>query len=219
MYIPRLTHMDAGSVRGFVAEIAAAQLVTVGPGGEPLATQVPIVWDGDTVEAHLAVQNPHAEALEDGQAALLIVTGPQAYVTPRWYEAKARHGRVVPTWNYSSVQIRGTVTVHRDPTWLHRSVTRLTDVHEAGSAQAWRVDDAPEPFVRGQLRAIIGIEVAVAAVHAKDKLSQNRSDADRDAIIAGLEEQAGMAAAVAARMRLREEEARQDGCERSTHQR
>ncbi len=114
------------------------------------------------------------------------MAGPQAYISPSWYAAKAEHGRVVPTWNYSSVHLTGTVTVHDDPEWVRDAVTRLTDRHEQPRAEPWAVTDAPETYVDKNLKAIVGIELTVAKVEAKAKLSQNRSEDDQAGVVAGL---------------------------------
>jgi transcriptional regulator len=115
----------------------------------------------------------------------VIVRGPDAYVTPTWYASKAEHGRVVPTWNYEVIHVHGTVTVHDDTEWLATLVRKLTDQHEHDRPAPWSVDDAPERFVAGQLRAIVGVEVAIERVEAKFKLSQNRPEADIG-VVAGL---------------------------------
>jgi transcriptional regulator len=117
---------------------------------------------------------------------LLIITGPEAYISPSWYPAKSEHGKVVPTWNYTAVHLTGTVRVHEDPQWLRAAVTELTDVHEHARVNRWSVSDAPETYVEGQLRGIVGLEVHVTQVEGKAKLSQNRSDADQQGVIDGL---------------------------------
>lgn len=206
MYVPSFNAMpgerdDAGA-RALVREVGAAELVTAGPDGYPLATLLPVVWSGGTVTAHLARANPHWRAIADGQPTLLVVRGPQAYVSPSWYTAKAEHGRVVPTWNYSAVHLTGRARVVEDADWLRTHVEALTRLHEDHRDAPWAVDDAPAPYVSGQLRGIVGVEVAVERVEGKDKLSQNRSDADRAGVVAGLrEEQRGEGPAVADRMR------------------
>jgi transcriptional regulator len=116
----------------------------------------------------------------------VIVRGPDAYVSPSWYATKAEHGRVVPTWNYLTAHVYGELVVHDDPAWVEGVVRRLTAKHEAASAHPWSVDDAPPPFVAGQLRAIVGIELVITRIEAKAKLSQNRSAADVDGVVAGL---------------------------------
>ncbi|KQV72104.1 transcriptional regulator [Nocardioides sp. Root122] len=178
--------MDADDVRPFVAAVATAQLVTVGADGAPDATFLPVLWEDDRLVGHVARANAHWRRIVDGSPALAIVTGPDTYVSPSWYAAKAEHGKVVPTWNYSVVHLRGRVAVHDDPDWVRGLVTRLTDRHETGRAEPWAVSDAPADYVTKNLRPIVGVELLVESVEAKAKLSQNRSDHDRQGVARGL---------------------------------
>src|SRR5207244_8197271 len=116
---------------------------------------------------HLARANPQWSTVAAGSQALAIVRGPEGYVSPSWYPAKAAHGRVVPTWNYVTVHLTGDLVVHDDPVWLRDVVERLTRRHEEGRAEPWHVDDAPDPFLAGSLRAIVGVELSVTRVEAK----------------------------------------------------
>ena len=118
LYTPRFNVMEADDVRPFVEAVATAQLVTVGEDGVPDATFLPVLWEGDRLVGHLARANAHWRRIVDGSPALAIVTGPDAYVSPSWYATKAEHGKVVPTWNYSVVHLRGRVVVHDDPAWV-----------------------------------------------------------------------------------------------------
>jgi transcriptional regulator len=196
----RVTDID--EIRRMVAEVGAAELITTGPDGYPQATLLPIVWSGDIVLAHMARANSHWREIAPGAPTLLVCAGAQAYVSPGWYPSKREHGKVVPTWNYSSVHLRGTAHVHDDAEWLRAQVTTLTDHHEHDRAHPWHVTDAPAPFVDSQLRGIIGIEIRIERVDAKAKLSQNRSAADQQGVIEGLAaESSPGAAAVAAAMR------------------
>ena len=199
MYVPRFNAMDdADEIRRLVTGVGSAQLVTVGPGGYPAATLLPVIWDGARLVLHMARANEHWKAIEPGAPALAVVTGPEAYVSPAWYPSKAEHGRVVPTWNYSAVHFTGRVEVHTDPDWLLDAVTRLTEAHERPRADSWAVTDAPPRYVEKQLRAIVGIEFAVERIEAKAKLSQNKDDADFAGVVAGLrDEGAGREHAVA----------------------
>jgi transcriptional regulator len=190
VYIPRANLLDdEEEIRALVAEVGSAQLVTTGADGYPWATLLPLVWREDRVVAHLARANPHADQLGEDTPALLVVTGPEAYVSPSWYAAKAEHGRVVPTWNYSVVQLRGRARVVTDEAWLRREIDHLVERHEAHRDQPWSTADAPERFVAGQLRAVVGVEVLVESVEAKRKWSQNRSVADRRGVVDGLGEE------------------------------
>lgn len=187
MYNPRPNQVqDESRIREMVQSVGSAWFVTSDADGLPQATLVPVLWRGDTVVAHLAKANPHWRSFEDGSPALLIVSGAEAYVSPSWYASKAEHGRVVPTWNYSAVHLVGTVRTHQDPQWLRTAVGDLTDAHESARDDPWQVDDAPEAFVAGQVRGIVGIEITVTQVEGKAKLSQNRSDDDRHGVIEGL---------------------------------
>ncbi|MDT5152692.1 MAG: transcriptional regulator [Mycobacterium sp.] len=186
MYVPTHFAPDDEAVHELLSHHGAADLVTAGPDGLE-ATMLPFFYDRErgTLQGHFARNNDHWRRV-DGREALVIVRGPDAYVTPEWYASKAEHGRVVPTWNYVVAHVHGTVTIHDDPVWLADLVRRLTDHHEAGRPAPWSVDDAPERFVEGQLRAIVGLEVAIRRIDAKFKLSQNRPEADIDGVVAGL---------------------------------
>ena len=186
LYVPHFNAMPDDDVRAFVAAVGTAQVVTVAGDGTPDATLLPVLWDGDRLLGHFARANRHWQRIADGAPALAVVTGPDAYVSPGWYATKQEHGRVVPTWNYSVVHLRGTATVHDDADFLRDVVTRLTDAHEAGRDRPWAVTDAPEDYVIKQLRAIVGLEIRVEEVEAKAKLSQNRSAEDRAGVATGL---------------------------------
>jgi transcriptional regulator len=202
MYIPSFNRVDEETeIRRLVAHARSAEFVTVGPDGFPIATLLPIMWEGGTVLAHMARANPQWKTVRPDSPALLICSGPEAYISPSWYAAKAEHGRVVPTWNYSAVHLSGTVVVHEDREWLRDVVTRLTATHEHGRAEPWQPTDAPEKYIDGQLGGIVGLEITVTRVEGKSKLSQNRSEADRRGVVAGLRDEDHYAAAeVAAAM-------------------
>lgn len=189
MYVPHFNAVAEDEARSMVAAYGAGELVTTGLDGYPLATLLPVLWSGPTVVAHFARANPHWRAIateEPGSPALLVCGGPQAYIHPGWYAAKSVDGKVVPTWNYSSVHLTGRARVVDDREWLRDVVTRLTDHHEAGRDDRWRVTDAPAGYIDKMLGAIVGVELRVERVEAKAKLSQNRSEADRRGVVAGL---------------------------------
>jgi transcriptional regulator len=177
---------DESELRAFVAVHHVAQLVTVGPDGAPDATLLPVLWEGDRLIAHFARANPHWRRIDAGSRGLAIVSGPDAYVSPSWYRAKSEHGKVVPTWNYSTVHLSGPVRVIDDTDWLRTLVTRLTERHESGRDDPWAVTDAPDDYIATMLRGIVGVEMVVTMAEGKAKLSQNRSDDDRAGVVAGL---------------------------------
>ena len=196
MYLPRhFTAADAAQVEAFVGAMGAADLVTF-DGSKPVASLIPVIWDRDAGEhgrllGHLALANPQWKSVSAGTVALAIVHGPQAYVSPSWYPSTARHGKMVPTWNYVSVHFTGPLTVHRDPEWLRAMVTRLTGRYEESRPRPWAVTDAPPEFIDAQLRAIVGVELTIATVEAKHKLSQNRNADDQAGALEGLRGEPG----------------------------
>jgi transcriptional regulator len=117
---------------------------------------------------------------------MALFHGPDAYVTPSWYASKREHGKVVPTWNYVAVHAYGPAEFFEDADRLLGLVTRLTDLHEQPRAEPWAVADAPEAFVRAQLRGIVGLRMPITRLEGKRKMSQNRSAADRRGVAAGL---------------------------------
>lgn len=138
------------------------------------------------LRAHLARNNGQLEALRAGAGTLVLFQGPQAYVSPSWYPSKAVHGKVVPTWNYVMVQVRGTPRVIEDEEWIKAQLESLTDHQEAGRDQPWKTTDSPDDFIRGQLKAIVGMEIPILQIEGKWKVSQNRSAADRAGVLDGM---------------------------------
>jgi transcriptional regulator len=187
VYVPTQFTPAEDDVQRLLAHHRAADLITAGPDGLE-ATLLPLFYDRDhgRLLGHFARNNDHWKRA-DGQQGLVIVRGPDSYVSPTWYPSKAEHGRVVPTWNYVTAHVHGPVTIHDDVDWLEALVRRLTDAHESDRPAPWRVDDAPEKFFKGQLRAIVGVEVRIERIDAKFKLSQNRPEADIDGVVAGLQ--------------------------------
>ncbi|MBP2326559.1 transcriptional regulator [Kibdelosporangium banguiense] len=186
MYVPAHFAPDDDAVQELLTHHGAADLVTSTPQGL-VATLLPFVYDQERnrLLGHVARNNEHWRQPAQGEA-LIIMRGPDSYITPSWYASKAEHGRVVPTWNYVTAHVYGTLTVHDDPDWVADVVRRLTSHHEGGRPDPWSADDVPAKFFTGQLRAIVGIEVAITRIEAKFKLSQNRPPADIDGVIAGL---------------------------------
>jgi transcriptional regulator len=191
VYVP--DHFAApgdAAVAELLAQHGAADLITATDSGL-LATLLPFSYDPDRGErgallGHVARNNDQWRLPAIGEA-LVIVRGPDAYVSPTWYASTAEHGRVVPTWNYITAHLYGNLIVHDDVAWLSALVRRLTEKHESGKTPRWSVDDAPGSYISGQLRAIVGMEIAITRVEAKWKLSQNRSAADAEGVVTALQ--------------------------------
>jgi transcriptional regulator len=196
MYLPaHFEQHDPAALHALMREHPLATLIVATPDG-PTADLIPLMLSDDarSLQGHVARANPlwkHA----DGTRVLAVFQGPEAYISPGWYASKREHGKVVPTWNYTMVQARGTLRALPDAAWLRTLVGRLTAQHEAPQRQPWAVADAPEEFVQQMLRAIVGIEITLESLVGKWKVSQNRSEADRAGVAAGVPD-AAMAALV-----------------------
>jgi transcriptional regulator len=167
-----------------------ATLITV-VRGEPAANHLPLMFEaapgaGGVLRGHVARGNPVWREVPDGAPVLAVFQGPDHYVTPNWYPAKAEHGKVVPTWNYAVLHARGTIAWHDDPVWLRSFLETLTDGQESRRTAPWRITDAPAAYIERTLGAIVGFEIAVVALTGKWKLGQNRSAADRAGVATGL---------------------------------
>jgi transcriptional regulator len=140
-----------------------------------------------TLQAHMARANGQWRALSAASDVLVIFQGADHYITPGWYETKRETGKVVPTWNYVMVQARGRPRIIEDAGWLRAQIEALTKKHEHARPAPWAVGDAPESFIEMQIKAIVGVEIEIAEISGKWKVSQNRPVADRVGVVAGLE--------------------------------
>jgi transcriptional regulator len=202
MYIPAHFAADDATVHELLTRHGAADLITLTADGL-LATMLPFAYESAAGQrgallGHVARNNDQWREPALGDA-LVIVRGPDFYVSPDWYASKREHGRAVPTWNYLTAHVYGRLVIHDDTAWLDALVRRLTAKHEGGRTEPWTVDDAPAKFVEGQLRAIVGVEVVIDRVEAKFKMNQNRSAADVDGVIAGVAADGDEAGALAMR--------------------
>jgi transcriptional regulator len=191
MYTPSaFTEEDVLQLHQQILNTRLAVLVTHGAQGLQ-ASHLPLLLSAEqgpngTLYGHLARANPQWQELEAGAEALVIFAGADAYVSPSFYPSKAEHGKVVPTWNYVAVHAYGSAEVFSDAHRLRNLVSALTDRHEVGRAQPWKVDDAPAHYIDGMLKAIVGFALPIQRLEGKRKLSQNRSTADIAGVRVGL---------------------------------
>jgi transcriptional regulator len=167
-------------------------LVTMGADGLN-ANHVPMMYDPDpapfgTLRCHVARANPVWREFSKEVEVLVVFQGPSIYISPSLYATKKETGKVVPTYNYAVIHAYGPLHAVDDAAWLRDFVSGLTDRHEAGRAQPWKITDAPEDYVQQMLRAIIGIEIPLTRLIGKWKVSQNRPAADHPGIVQGLNE-------------------------------
>jgi transcriptional regulator len=166
-----------------------AVVVTCGPHGAE-ASHVPVVLHAEkgakgVLRFHVARANEQWKAMA-GSVVLIIFQGAEHYITPSWYPSTQEHGKVVPTWNYVAVHVRGRARVMEDRAQLIAHLHTLTDEQERDFEKRWSVDDAPGQYIEGLSQAIVGFEVAIDTIEGKWKLSQNRSASDRGGMVRGL---------------------------------
>lgn len=166
-------------------------VVVASASGALSADHVPLVLHAEegrmgTLRGHFGAANPLFRATDEPIPVLSVFQGPHSYVTPSWYVSKSEHGRVVPTWNYAVVHARGALRFIRDADWLLRHLDDLTAQHEAHRQEPWALSDAPDEFVKRQLRGLVGFEIAIADLTGTWKMSQNRIRPDRQGVAAGL---------------------------------
>ena len=188
MYTPdAFAETDPAEIDAMIASARLGLLITQGPDGLR-ATHLPFLYEPQTqtLIGHVARANPHPATAGDGEA-LVVLSGPDAYISPRWYASTAEDRRHVPTWNYEAVHLYGRLTWFTDREALGAVVRRLTERHEAHIAEPWSVDEADPGYLERLLGAITGLRFEISRVEAKRKLSQNRSVEDRAAVIAALD--------------------------------
>ena len=190
MYVPPAFREDRLEVlHALIRAQSLGTLITAGGNGiEAKFIPFILVEDGKhgTLRAHLARANEQLNALRSGAETLVVFKGPDTYITPTWYATKATSGEVVPTWNYVVVQARGVPRVVEDSLWLREQIGQLTQSREGSRTPAWKVADAPESYVTAQIKGIVGIEIPIAKIEGKWKVSQNRSVDDRFSVAEGL---------------------------------
>lgn len=193
MFIPKSYEVsDWREIVGMVREIRAGDLVSIDNNGAPISTLMPCVWSADpenpddlgTLFVHIARANKQWKSITPGAAGLAIFNGPQGYVSASNYAEKETTGRVVSTWNYTSVHLHGALEVIDDPEYVKNIVMELTRFHEADRAEPWDPSDIPADYLASELQGIVAITMKVSRVEAKSKMSQNHSEANRQAVIA-----------------------------------
>jgi transcriptional regulator len=196
MYLPDLFHeQDFETIAALIDAHPLAALTRI-VNGAIVADHIPFLFDvkANALRAHVARANPLWRDFDPASEALAIFAGLDHYVTPSWYATKRETGKVLPTWNYEAVHVYGRLRAIEDANWIRALLRDLTARHEPARPQPWAIEDAPDDFIDAMLKAIVGVELSITRIEAKRKLSQNRNDADRAGVIAGLEAEGGEAA-------------------------
>ena len=190
MYIPNsFRQEDHAQLKNFIADHPLATLVSTSASGLE-ANHIPFYLVEENGEellrGHIAKANPLWKEAQDKSQVLVIFQGPESYISPNWYPSKKEHGKVVPTWNYASVHLKGEINFIGDEQWKLNMLNTLTNTAEAQQSEPWQVADAPQDFINRQLAGIVGIEISISSTQGKWKMSQNKSDKDYQAVVEGL---------------------------------
>ncbi len=196
MYIPvKFRQQRSDVLHALIREYPFGTLVTSIDTGLS-ADHIPFVLHADVADngalrGHIARSNPLRTADRVNREILVIFQGPQSYITPSWYPSKQEHGKVVPTWNYAVAHVYGNLQIHDSAQWLQTHLKTLTTQQEISHTAPWRVEDAPVEFIRLQMKGIVGLEIEITRIEGKWKLSQNKNEADRQGVVAGLKSLTG----------------------------
>lgn len=190
MYNPsHFRENDPATLAELMGQYPLASLVTLGPDGLDFSP-VPLLYDPTPREGapqgvlrgHLARANPQWQRFNPDIPALAVFTGPNAYITPNWYPSKQEHGKVAPTWNYAVVEAQGPLHLITEPQALRKLLSALTTQQEATQPRPWQLEDAPEDYLSAQIKAVVGIELAITQLQGKWKMSQNRNERGREGV-------------------------------------
>lgn len=190
MYIPSaFSETDVQALLELIKRYPLGLLITSGQSGL-FASPIPFLYRENngrrTLLCHLARANPHWKDLLGLEECLVVFQGLDNYVTPSWYPSKKTTHKVVPTWNYEMVQVKGIPKVIESTGWLKSLVGDLTDAMESLRKTPWSVEDAPSDFIDAQLKAIVGLEIEITEIQGKWKMSQNRPPEDIKGVVKGL---------------------------------
>jgi len=189
MYLPQHFKEDRLEILLPIVQAYPLGLLVTVEQGAPQANHLPFFYKERVLEAHIPKVNPLYSFLKNlGSVDVLVVfQGPQSYITPSWYPTKKESGKVVPTWNYSVVHVRGKVSLKEDKTWIRTHVENVTNWHEPKRGSEWQVSDAPQDYTDSMISVLCGLEILIESMVGKLKLSQNRQEVDRLAVLGQLE--------------------------------
>lgn len=184
---PIFTNSDKGQALAFAADFPFAMLAVNGEEG-PVTALVPLVYDAAREQflGHVAKANPFWEAAQTAEKSVAIFHGPDAYISPSSYPSKAEHHKAVPTWNYMALEIRGDISVQTQAENMREYLEPLTDKMESHRDLPWKISDAPADYIAKLSNAIVGFSLSIANITFVEKLSQNKSEQDREGVIQAL---------------------------------
>ena len=189
MFIPSEYRIDdEHRLWAVVRQRGLGLLVSAEDGCPPVATLVPSVVRPDEqgraqLWGHMALANPQWRGFRDDREVLCVFSGPDAYISPTWYVNRP----YAPTWNFIQVHVYGHPRLLRsDPERTRWVVEQTVEEYEGSQERQWQLSSAPEDYVRALLARVAAFEIEVTRMEGQFKLSQDKPEADRRAVIAHL---------------------------------
>ena len=194
MYIPAKYLVEEWAPQEeLILENPLATIVTHTEEDGLIANHIPMILRVDAATgrkyicAHIARVNHQVPSLSDNPDVLVIFKSPDSYITPTYYPTKQETHKVVPTWDFAAVHIKGKSRIVDEPSWVLEQLNDLTDQQERNSNPAWRVDETPSNYLGLLQKAIYGLEIEIVETRCKFKFEQQMKRQDIDGVIDGLE--------------------------------
>lgn len=185
MYIPKINlETDRDKIVAFMKQFSFATIITA-KGNLPTATHLPFLVtikdDAVILTSHFARANDHWKDVENNKV-LIIFSEPHAYISPKNYDKELN----VPTWNYISIHAYGQGKLITETAKTFEVLEATIDSYETSYRQQW--NNLPEDYKLKMSKGIVAFEIVVTDLQAKKKLSQNRTDTEKQKIINTLSE-------------------------------
>jgi transcriptional regulator len=190
MYTPKkFQQHDVTALKELIVAYPFATLMTHSDAGIE-AEHIPFILTQvkgrDVLQGHIAKANPLWKKVKDNAQVLIVFNGPNCYISPNYYPTKKEAGKVVPTWNYVTVHVKGAISFVQDDNWNFNLITNLTNHHEAAQQEPWSIEDAPQEYIARMLPAIVGIEIDITSITGKWKVSQNQPEINKQGMVNAL---------------------------------
>ena len=184
MFVPNsFKFKDKAEKIAFMKQYSFATIITI-KDKIPIATQLPFVIDDSSdkliLSSHFAIANEQAKYIE-ANTSLIIFTEPHAYISPVHYDKQES----VPTWDYIAVHAYGKAKIAEDEITKIKALEQMIRFYEKDYLQQW--ESLSYKFKKGMMRGIVAFEIEVTELQGQKKLSQNKTELERERIIEHLE--------------------------------
>ena len=185
MYVPKqFQFKDEAEKIAFMKQYSFATIVT-NKEQLPIATQLPFHINDSSdklvLSSHFAIANEQAKYIV-ANTSLILFTEPHAYISPAHYDKKES----VPTWDYISVHAYGTAKILEDENSKIRVLEEMIGFYDQNYLAQW--DSLSDKFKKGMMKGIVAFELEVTDLQGQKKLSQNKTQPERERIVKHLEE-------------------------------